>query len=249
MVLAAAGGVDHDALVKTAEKLFSGLPSGNNAAKPVPARFVGSELRARDDTLPQAHIALAVEGVGAAHADFLPLMVASTIVGSFDRSASGSANLSSKLAQSASKTGLANSFSSFHTSYSDTGLWGTYAVCEHDTIEDFVYELQQEWMRISTNCTKHDVERAKNQLKASMLFQTDGTTAVCDEIGRQMLSYGRRMYAAELDARLDAINEKVVQAVANKHLFDKDVAVAGLGPIEQLTDYNRVRSGMFWLRV
>ena len=34
--------------------------------------------------------------------------------------------------------------------------------------------------------------RAKNLLKTNMLLQLDGTTPVCEDIGRQMLCYGRR---------------------------------------------------------
>ena len=47
--------------------------------------FTGSEIRVRDDAMPLAHIALAVESTGWADADTIPLMVASTIVGNWDR--------------------------------------------------------------------------------------------------------------------------------------------------------------------
>ena len=36
------------------------------------------------------------------------------------------------------------------------------------------------------------VDRAKNLLKTNMLLQLDGTTPICEDIGRQMLCYGRR---------------------------------------------------------
>lgn len=48
-------------------------------------RFSGSEIRVRDDDMPLAHIALAVESPGLAHADTIPLLVASTIIGNWDR--------------------------------------------------------------------------------------------------------------------------------------------------------------------
>lgn len=38
----------------------------------------------RDDGLPLAHIAIAVEGASAASPDIVPLMVANAIVGSYD---------------------------------------------------------------------------------------------------------------------------------------------------------------------
>lgn len=38
----------------------------------------------RDDALPLAHVAIAVEGAGAASPDIVPLMVANSIIGSYD---------------------------------------------------------------------------------------------------------------------------------------------------------------------
>lgn len=48
-----------------------------------------------------------------------------------------------------------------------------------------------------------EVRRAKNILKANLLLQLDGTTPVCEDIGRQMLCYGRRIPLAELDQRIE----------------------------------------------
>ena len=42
-------------------------------------RFFFVQIRVRDDSMPLAHIALAVEGVGWAHPDNIPLMVANTV--------------------------------------------------------------------------------------------------------------------------------------------------------------------------
>lgn len=58
-------------------------------------------------------------------------------------------------------------------------------------------------MRLCNNVTNIEVQRAKNILKANLLLQLDGTTPVCEDIGRQMLCYGRRIPLAELDARIE----------------------------------------------
>ena len=47
--------------------------------------FTGSEIRIRDDEMPLAHIAIAVESPGLAHADTIPLLIGSTIIGNWDR--------------------------------------------------------------------------------------------------------------------------------------------------------------------
>ena len=91
-----------------------------------------------------------------------------------------------------SELGIAHSFQSFNTCYKDTGLWGIYFVTDAMHQEDVVFNIQNEWMRLATSVTDFEVNRAKNLLKTNMLLQLDGTTPVCEDIGRQMLCYGRR---------------------------------------------------------
>lgn len=46
--------------------------------------FASCQIRMRDDSFPLAHVAIAVEGAGVASPDVIPLMVANSIIGSFD---------------------------------------------------------------------------------------------------------------------------------------------------------------------
>lgn len=71
-----------------------------------------------------------------------------------------------------------------------------------------LYNVQQEWMRLCTSVTDGEVERAKNLLKTNMLLQLDGTTPVCEDIGRQMLCYGRRIPVHEIEARINVCKIK-----------------------------------------
>jgi processing peptidase subunit beta len=65
-----------------------------------------------------------------------------------------------------------------------------------------LYNVQSEWMRLCTSVTESEVERARNMLKTSMLLQLDGTTPICEDIGRQMLCYSRRIPLHELESRI-----------------------------------------------
>ena len=112
-----------------------------------------------------------------------------------------------------------------------------------------LFNVQSEWMRLCTAVTQTEIERAKNLLKTSMVLRLDGTTPICEDIGRQMLSYGRRMPLHELEARIDAVTADEVRDVCNKFIYDQCPAVAAVGPVENLPDYNRIRSSMYWLRV
>ncbi|XP_067315512.1 cytochrome b-c1 complex subunit 1, mitochondrial [Pseudorasbora parva] len=251
MVLATAGGVNHDELVALAKQHFSGVSfEYEGDAVPVlsTCRFTGSEIRMRDDAMPLAHVAIAVEGAGAASPDIVPLMVANSIIGSYDITFGGGKHLSSRLARLAAELNLCHSFQAFHSSYSDTGLLGIYFVTDKHKIEDMMHWAQNAWMNLCTTVTESDVARAKNALKASLVGQLNGTTPVCDDIGRHILNYGRRIPLAEWDARIEAVTPRVVRDVCSKYIYDKCPAVSAVGPVEQLPDYNRMRSAMYWLR-
>lgn len=250
MVLVGAGGVDHDELVKLAEKHFSGLPVSANPIKlgqvaHGKSDFVGSEVRVRDDTMPTAHIAIAVEGVSWSSPDYFPMLVMQSILGNWDRALGASPLLSSKLSHIVQSNNLANSFMSFSTSYSDTGLWGIYMISENlMNIDDLTHFTLREWARMSMAPVDAEVERAKSQLKASLLLSLDGTTAIAEDIGRQLVTTGRRMSPKQIEAAVDAVSTSDIQRVAKKYLWDKDIAIAALGRVEGLLDYNRVRSDM-----
>jgi len=248
MVLVGAGAVDHQELVKLAEKHFGSLPV---SANPIPlgrlahpkTSFVGSEVRIRNDELPTAHIAIAVEGVGWSSPDYFPMMVLQSIFGNWDRSLGSSPLLSSRLSHIISSHNLANSFMSFSTSYSDTGLWGIYLVSENlMNLDDLAHFTLKEWTRMSIAPTDVEVERAKSQLKASLLLSLDGTTAIAEDIGRQLVTSGRRMSPRQIEFAVDAVTTAEIQQVAQKYLWDKDIAIAALGSIDGLLDYNRIRA-------
>jgi len=250
MVLVGTGAVDHEELVKLAEKQFATLPVSANPIRlgrqshPRTA-FVGSEVRIRDDTMPTAHIAIAVEGVSWSSPDYFPMMVLQSIFGNWDRALGASPILSSRLSHIISSNNLANSFMSFSTSYSDTGLWGIYMVTENlMNIDDLVHFTLKEWTRLSTSPTEIEVERAKNQLKASLLFSLDGSTAIAEDIGRQLVTTGSRMSPKQIEHAVNAVTPADVQRVAKTYLWDKDIAITGLGRIEGLLDYNRIRADM-----
>ena len=255
MVLVGAGGIPHAELVKLAEQYFGNLPAYNpNAQATAENRgltasstpdFVGSEVRIRDDTLPTANIAIAVEGVSWKDDDYFTALVTQAIVGNWDRAMGNSPYLGSRLSTFIHENKLANSFMSFSTSYSDTGLWGIYLITDNLTrIDDLVHFTLREWSRLSFQVTEAETERAKSQLKASILLSLDGTTSVAEDIGRQIITTGRRLDPQEVERAVGQITEKDVQAFAQRRLWDRDIAISAVGRIEGLLDYARIRNDM-----
>jgi len=246
MVLVGSGDIDHDQLVKLGEKYFGNLvPSAGKPKSLPPVDFVGSELKIRDDTKSKAHMAVAVEGVGWTHPDHIPLLVAQTIAGSWDKSMGSGQHLGSKLAQAVAAGDLADSFTSFNTTYTDTSLFGLYMVAsDRMKLIDLCETALYHWTSIAHSSTETDLVRAKNQLKSSLLFALDNSMQIADEIGRHVLCYGRRLSPLEISEMVDAVTLEDVRRVAGQYVYDVDPAVVAVGPIEAWPDYVVLRSKM-----
>merc|ERR1712166_773067 len=88
---------------------------------------------------------------------------------------------------------------SFNTTYSQTGLFGVYGVADHTTVENFLYIQMNELVRMCHKLSPFEIERAKAQLETTMAMQLgEGSSAVCEDIGRQVLTYGRRVPTEEM---------------------------------------------------
>jgi len=249
MALVSAGSVNHETMVSLAEKHFSGFSQKMNTSQRQKSKFTGSEIHVRDDTMKEVHVAVAVESVGWSHPDFFAFMIIQTIIGNWDRTIGGGKNLSSRLCETVAIRKLAHSLTTFHTSYSDTGLFGSYVVTEPEKLDDLLWEVFNEMVRIGRGATQAEVDRAKTKVKGAILMQLDGTTAVVEDIGRQLLNNGRRISPAELFLRIDAVTVKDIMRVARQYCEDVDPVVAAVGPLELMPDYNQIRGWTYWNRM
>ncbi|ONK76248.1 uncharacterized protein A4U43_C03F25580 [Asparagus officinalis] len=245
MVISASGGVDHNELVDHVKKLFSKLPADPATASQLvakePATFTGSEVRIIDDDIPLAQFAVAVAGAPSTDPDSIALMVMQSMLGSWSKSTAGGKHMGSELVQKVAINEIAENMMAFNTSYKDTGLFGVYAVAKPDCLDDLSFAIMNEMSKLCYRVSDADVTRARNQLKSSIQLHIDGTSDAAEDIGRQLLTYGRRIPMAELFARIDAVDASTVKRVANRFIFDQDVAIAAMGPITKLPDYNWFR--------
>ncbi|CAA0830016.1 Probable mitochondrial-processing peptidase subunit beta [Striga hermonthica] len=252
MVVVAAGAVKHEDIVEEVKKLFTKLSCDPTTASDLiarePAIFTGSEVRMLDDDVPLAQVAIAFEGSSWTDPDSIALMVMQSMLGSWNKNASGGKHMGPELAQKIAINEIAESFMAFNTNYYDTGLFGVYAIAKPDCLDDLAYAIMYELTRLCYRVSEADVIRARNQLKSCLLLHIDGTSPVAEDIGRQLLTYGRRMPYAELFARIDAVDASTVKRVANRFIFDRDVAISAMGPIQGLPDYNWFRRRTYWLR-
>lgn len=249
MVIAGAGAINHEELVKLATSAFSDIPSSGKVENPPASKWTGSSIELRDDTVPLVHLAVGAEAVGWTHPDFFVFSVLQTIIGNWARTDGTGRNTASRLSELLSTEQLAHSLQTFYTPYHDTGIFGHYMTTTEDKIEDASNALMNEWPRIANGVNETEVEKAKSKLKSQSLLQLDGSFAVAEDTGRQLLALGRRITPAELFMRIDAVDTARVKQVADKYLTECELAAAAYGPIEHLPDYQQLRGWHKWNRL
>jgi predicted Zn-dependent peptidase len=229
MVLAAAGSIDHDRLVEMAEQAFACLPPPR-AASTRAARYVGGEFREERD-IEQVNLVVGFEGVSFADPDYYATTVLSTLLGG---------GMSSRLFQEIrEKRGLAYSIYSFSTSYNEGGLFGIYAGTGEEEAAELVPVMCGELLDVCAKVDAAEVERARAQLKASILMSLESTSSRCELLARQMVIYGRPVPVAEVVAKIEAVDADQVVRVARR-LFSSAPSVAALGPLSRTPPYDQI---------
>jgi len=249
MVIAGAGAVDHDELVKLAEKMFGDVPSSppNGAlVRLEPADFIGCDYEERWDEMDYAYIALAYPTCGWNHPDTYPLMLVHQLLGEGDKSNYASHNhvseLHRKLLGNLDQVNYCERYMTFNTLYSDTGLFGVYLECHPYDVHFGVMLTRKQISKYGYVLHPDELEFVRNKVKASILFNLANTTMVCEDIGRQMLVHGRRVHPAEMFTRLDEVDVNAIKSVVQKYLIDRDHVLAAIGPLHELPDYNLIRT-------
>ncbi|WP_029009746.1 M16 family metallopeptidase [Azospirillum halopraeferens] len=229
IVLSAAGRVDHDRFVAMAEKAFAGLPSGT-LPEVEPARYTGGEFREERD-LEQLHLVLGFDGVGIHDPDFYAHSVLSTLLGG---------GMSSRLFQEVrEKRGLVYSIYSFTGGYRDGGVFGVYAGTGDEEVAELMPVVCEEIRKVGDSVTEDEVARARAQLKAGTLMALESSMSRCEQLGQQLLVYGRPVPVEEIVARIDGVDREAVGRAARR-LRSSRPTLTALGPLGRLESYDRI---------
>jgi predicted Zn-dependent peptidase len=219
VVVAAAGNLKHDEVVRLTERHFADLPT-TVVGDPSLAEYRGGEFREARD-LDQVHIVLGFPSVSYTHPDFYASMMLSTLLGG---------GMSSRLFQEVrEKRGLVYSIYAFTAPSTDSGLFGIYAGTGESEAEELMPVTLEELRRVQHDVTEVELHRARAQAKAGILMSLESTGSRCEQLARQIQIFGRIVPVKEMVAKIEAVRtEDVCRAAA--HLFRAKPTLAVLGP-------------------
>ncbi len=222
MILAAAGGVDHDAIVAQAEAIFGGLKARPQKAFQ-PASFRGSERREVKD-LEQVHFAMAFDAPGYRHPDVFAAQVYAMTMGG---------GMSSRLFQKIrEERGLCYSIFAQSGAYEDAGQITLYAGTSAEEIGALAELTVDEMKRAADDMSEAEVARARTQIKAGMLMGLESPSARAERAARLLAIYGRVPEVDEAVAKIDAVSTADVRRYAGE-VTQSGAALALYGPVER----------------
>jgi predicted Zn-dependent peptidase len=221
MVLGAAGAVNHDKIVRRAETLFSSFPSGEGRTDE-PANFVGGH-RSLTRRFEQSHIVIAFEAPSFRDDAYFTSLIYAVLLGG---------GMSSRLFQEArEQRGLCYDIHAFGWGYSDSGLFGVHAATGNSQVEELVHVIMTQLRAVAHDGPNApELQRAKAQLKASLLMSLESSEARASQVARDTLMFGRQLTTAELIERIENVKAADVGALAAGFALTKLPVTASVGP-------------------
>merc|ERR1711988_46005 len=221
MVVTGAG-VDHDELVSICQKTFGTIPPSSASASTeltTTATYTGGEYREFVDT-PATHFLLAFEGFGWHSSELVPLCTLNTLMGggaSFSAGGPGKGMYTRLYQNVLNQHHYVQHASVFNSFYKDSALFGVYGVADASSMGSLVKILTSELHKIASSpVSEAELSRAKNQLKSSLWMNLESRPVLFEDIGRQVLTYGKRSNPEELCAQIDAVTADDLLTISQK---------------------------------
>lgn len=213
IIISCAGNFVPEKLTEMITKRFGGLRRGSEIQGNIPPVF-RQKVKIYNKELSEAHICAGIPSLPQDSEDRYALSVLNSILGG---------GFSSRLFQNIrEKRGLAYSVYSFTSSYADSGLWGVYAGVSKKKAREVVELMISEVVQLSSTITSAEVERAKKQLKGSLILGLESTNSRMNNIARQEIYFGRHITSGEIMRSIDKVTKKQITELAGR-LISRDL--------------------------
>ena len=229
LVITAAGGVDHDALCAQVTaalatggwELGDANPLDRRPDVPAPIPGAGVETVVRRST-EQANVILGGVGLTGTDDRRYPLLVLNAVLGG---------GMSSRLFQEIrEKRGLAYSVYSFASGHSDTGVFGLYAGCAPENLDQVLALLAEGWDRMAQEpISEAELRRSIGQLSGGLVLGLEDSGSRMNRLGKAELVHGELLSQSEALERVRAVTAQQVQELAIE-LAGRPRSVVKVGP-------------------
>uniref|UniRef100_A0A2D3URH1 Mitochondrial-processing peptidase subunit alpha n=1 Tax=Ramularia collo-cygni TaxID=112498 RepID=A0A2D3URH1_9PEZI len=183
-----------------------------------------------------SHIHLAFESLPISSPDIYALATLQTLLGgggSFSAGGPGKGMYSRLYTNVLNQYGWVENCVAFNHAYTDSGLFGISASCATQFVPRMLDTMARELSLLSAETglgrlSEIEVNRAKNQLRSSLLMNLESRMVELEDLGRQVQVHGRRVPVKEMVSAIEGVTMKDLRRVA-KMVFGGEVRNAGEG--------------------
>jgi predicted Zn-dependent peptidase len=232
IVIAAAGNLDHPAVVKLVRQALRGTPLDTDPAEPAGPRSATPAVRTRaaqtvveHKETEQAHVVLGCPGIDRLDDRRFTLGVLNNVLGG---------GMSSRLFQEIrERRGLAYSVYSYSSQYADSGLFAVYAGCAPGKVDEVLELTRAELAEVAAHgITEAELARGKGMAKGSYVLGLEDTGSRMSRLAKGELLFGNLLSVDELLAKVDAVTADEVNALAAE-LLSRPMSLAVVGPFAE----------------
>lgn len=227
VVVAAAGNVDHTALVRQVKRAFARNDWLSGTADPVPPRHgarkrVWPGLVAASRPFEQVNVVLGMEGLVRDDERRFALGVLNTALGG---------GTSSRLFQEVREhRGLAYSVFSFASHHADSGLVGVSVGCLPSKLDEVLAVVRDELDKVArAGITEEELARGKGQLRGGLVLGLEDPASRMSRVGKAELVHDELLSIDEVMSRIDAVTLDDVRSIAAE-VFSRPEVLAVVGP-------------------
>ena len=239
MVLAVAGAIDHDAMVRASagwkpegpdDGVVDATAPTHAATPPTPAE--PGSLRVSYRRLSQGNLCLGMPGVARHHPDRWALDLLGAILGD---------GMGSRLfLDLRERRSLVYDISTFSASYADVGSFGVHAGFDPEDAERVVGAIVDQLDRICTDrVTDAELGRARAYTRGRLELRMEDSGAVAGWIGTGEALLPRILTVDEVIQRLEAVTVDDLLEVARRYLDPRGARLAVLGPFRSRGRFER----------
>jgi predicted Zn-dependent peptidase len=225
VVVAAAGNLQHDRLVRLLERAQRTAGSKGARVRPPLVKIPPSGVRFQKKNTEQYHVCIGAPGISRSDRRRFAASLLDGILG-------GSA--SSRLFQEIrEKRGMAYAVYSFGAQYSDTGLVGVYIGTREENLAPCLEIVAEQLADVAAgNLRPRELDRAKENLKGRISLSMESTSNRMSRLGKSLITDTELLSFDRIFAEIDAVEAEGVSDLAALLLAPERLSASGIGPSE-----------------
>lgn len=199
-------------------------PSMKRAIATSKSQYTGGEIYLPSSDSEFTHLYVAFESVSIHDPDIYSLATLQILLGgggSFSAGGPGKGMYSRLYSNVLNQYHSIDYCSSFHHCYNDSGLFGIAISCHHSFVSSIPKIISKEFeslmMKNGRGCVNEsELNRAKNQLKSSLVMALESRLIEVEDLGRQVQVHGFKVSVEEMCEKIDEIDLDTITRVAER---------------------------------